>query len=133
MPLEAKTPMHRILIVDDHADIRRLIRMTLEFAGCGAEVIEACDGATAISLARSLEPDLVLTDVMMPGRVSGLDLCRELKADPRLSGIAVVMISASGRTIDHEAGMAAGAEAYLVKPFSPLELIRTLERAGVTA
>ena len=125
--------MNSILIVDDHSDIRRLIRMTLEFAGRGTEVSEASDGETGLAMARALRPDVVITDVMMPGATNGLSLCQTLKADPEMSGTAIIMISAKGRAEDRLAGLEAGAEAYLVKPFSPLELVKTLERLGVCA
>jgi DNA-binding response OmpR family regulator len=125
--------MIRILIVDDHPDIRRLVRMTLEFAGYDADIVEAPDGATALELARTFKPDLVLTDLMMPGAVDGMALCRALKSDAATRGAAVVMITARGLAADRSEGMAAGACAYLVKPFSPLELIRTLDDLGVAA
>ncbi|RZL43563.1 MAG: response regulator [Variovorax sp.] len=125
--------MNSILIVDDHSDIRRLIRMTLEFAGRGTEVSEASDGETGLAMARALRPDVVITDVMMPGSTNGLSLCQTLKSDPEMSGTAIIMISAKGRAEDRLAGLEAGAEAYLVKPFSPLELVKTLERLGVCA
>lgn len=122
--------MNSILIVDDHEDIRRLIRLTLEFAGYGGCLHEAHDGETALAAARLHRPDFILTDVMMPGAVSGLSLCREIRADPVLAGTAVVMISAAGHSNDRSAGMDAGATAYMVKPISPLELIRTLDSMG---
>ena len=125
--------MSRILIVEDHADIRRLIRMTLEFAGHEGEIVEACDGAAGLALACSFKPDVVLTDVMMPGGPNGVELCRALKADPRTQGAAVVVITARGQAVDRRAALEAGAGAYLVKPFSPLELIQTLEDLGVAA
>lgn len=125
--------MNSILIVDDHSDIRRLIRMTLEFAGHGGQVAEAGDGETGLAMARALRPDVVITDVMMPGATSGLSLCQTLRSDPAMSGTAVVMISARCRAEDRRAGIEAGAQAYLVKPFSPLELVRTLEQLGVSA
>lgn len=124
--------MNSILIVDDHSDIRRLIRMTLEFAGHGANVAEASDGETGLAMARALRPDVVITDVMMPGSTSGLSLCQTLTSDPAMSGTAIVMISAKGRAEDRLAGIEAGAQAYLVKPFSPLELVKTLEQLGVS-
>lgn len=124
--------MNSILIIDDHSDIRRLIRMTLEFAGHGAQIVEAKDGETGLTLARELRPDVVITDVMMPGATNGLSLCQTLKSDPALSGTAIIMISAKGRAEDRLAGLEAGAEAYLVKPFSPLELVKTLESLGVS-
>ncbi len=125
--------MNSILIVEDHSDIRRLIRMTLEFAGHGANVAEASDGDTGLAMARALRPDVVITDVMMPGATSGLSLCQTLTSDPAMSGTAIVMISANCRAEDRLAGLEAGAQAYLVKPFSPLELVKTLEALGVSA
>jgi DNA-binding response OmpR family regulator len=117
--------MKKILIVEDHADIRRLIRMTLEFENC--EIFEAADAADGWDRVREIQPDLVLLDVMMPGALSGLDLCRAIKADPKLRLVPVLMLSARGSSTDREAGLAAGADAYLVKPFSPMQL---LERVG---
>ena len=122
--------MQKILIVEDHADIRRLIRMTLEFEAF--DIHEAADAQTGWDMARALRPDVLLLDVMMPGPINGLDLCRAVKADPALAGVPVVMLSARGSSTDREAGIAAGADAYLVKPFSPmqlLELIGTLATA----
>jgi CheY-like chemotaxis protein len=126
--------MRCILIVDDHEDIRRLIRLTLEFAGHGGDrLVEAADGESALALARLHRPDIILTDVMMPGTMSGLDLCREVSADPLLADTAVILISAAGQSSDRSAGLDSGAVAYLVKPISPLELIRTLESMGACA
>ncbi len=113
--------MHKILIVEDHADIRRLIRMTLEFEP--VEIHEAADAEQGLAVARALRPDLVLLDVMMPGTTSGLDLCRALRADPALATVPVVMLSACGTAGDRQAGLDAGATAYLVKPFSPMQLL----------
>jgi DNA-binding response OmpR family regulator len=113
--------MKKILIVEDHADIRRLIRMTLEFEDC--EIHEAADAPTGWDLAREVQPDLVLLDVMMPGALDGLDLCRALKDDARLRQAPVVVLSARGASADREAGLLAGADAYLVKPFSPMQLL----------
>lgn len=118
--------MKKILIVDDHADIRRLIRMTLEFES--HDIYEAEDGATALRLAQTLKPDLVLLDVMMPGYLNGLDVCRRLKSDPLLLGPAVILLTARGQARDCEAGRLAGADAYLVKPFSPLQLIDVISK-----
>ncbi len=116
--------MKKILIVEDHADIRRLIRMTLEFEDC--EIHEAGDAPTGWDLARQVQPDLVLCDVMMPGALDGLDLCRAIKADPQLRSVPVVVLSARGNRADRDAGTQAGADAYLVKPFSPMELLGLL-------
>ena len=116
--------MKKILIVEDHSDIRRLLRMTLEFEDC--EIHEAPDAHTGWDMVRDLQPDLVLADVMMPGALDGLDLCRAIKSDTRLRHVPVVILSARGSIEDHEAGLAAGADAYLVKPFSPMQLLELL-------
>ncbi len=113
--------MHKILIVEDHADIRRLIRMTLEFEP--VEIHEAPDAPAGLQAAQALRPDLVLLDVMMPGGMDGLDLCRALRADPALADVPVVVLSARGQASDLQAALAAGASAYLVKPFSPMQLL----------
>jgi DNA-binding response OmpR family regulator len=116
--------MKKILIVEDHADIRRLIRMTLEFEDC--EIHEAADAPAGWDLAREVQPDMVLLDVMMPGALDGLDLCRAIKADAKLRSVPVVVLSARGASADREAGLLAGADAYLVKPFSPMQLLELM-------
>ena len=116
--------MKKILIVEDHADIRRLIRMTLEFEPC--EIHEAPDALAGWDMARDLNPDLVLVDVMMPGELDGLDMCRAMRANPQLRSVPVIVLSARGASADREAGMQAGATAYLVKPFSPMQLLTLL-------
>lgn len=113
--------LHKILLVEDHADIRRLIRMTLEFEP--VEIHEAADGATGLALAQALQPDLVLLDLMMPGAMDGLALCRALRADPALARVPVVVLSARGHASDRQATHEAGADAHLVKPFSPMQLL----------
>ncbi len=128
-PTRAET-MKKILIVDDHADIRRLIRMTLEFEDC--EIRESADAVAAWQLARQFKPDLVLLDVMMPGETNGLDLCLALKVEPALSATRVIMLSARGTHADRDAGMRAGADAYLVKPFSPMQLLALVEDEAAT-
>lgn len=124
--------MKKILIVDDHADIRRLIRMTLEFEDY--DVREAADGDTALALAQEFQPDLVLLDVMMPGSINGLEVCRRLRAE-RVAGDGprVIMLSARGQASDREAGLQAGADTYLVKPFSPLQLISCIAELWAAA
>lgn len=121
--------MKKILIVEDHADIRRLIRMTLEFEHC--EIHEAPDAPTGWDMARELQPDAVLLDVMMPGALNGVDLCRAIKADPKLRNVPVLMLTARGGSADREAGLQAGADAYIVKPFSPMQLLELLVQLNV--
>ena len=118
--------MKRVLIVEDQPDIRKLIRMTLEFENF--EIHEASDGAFGLSLARATLPDIVLLDVMMPGELDGLQVCARVRALPALQGTRVVLLTARGQTQDRDAGQEAGADEYLIKPFSPLQLIETIER-----
>ncbi len=114
-----------ILTVEDQPDIRRLIRMTLEFKGY--QVHEASNGAEGLEAARRHKPDLILLDKMMPG-MDGLTLSRTLAADPMVRGIPRVMLSALGMAEDRQAGLEAGVVAYLVKPFSPLELLELVDK-----
>lgn len=118
--------MKRVLIVEDQADIRKLIRMTLEFEDY--EIHEANDGAAGLRMARSLKPDLMLLDVMMPGELDGLQVCHQIRKDPATAHIRVVLLTARGQARDREVGREAGADEYLIKPFSPLQLIDTIER-----
>ena len=112
--------MSKILLVDDHSDIRRLIRITL---GKSFEVLEAEDGATGLDIVRTQRPDLVVLDIMMPGKLDGLQVLKEIKDDPELAGTRVIMVTARGQAHDYEAGMSRGADAYFIKPFSPLQLV----------
>ena len=114
-----------VLSIEDQPDIRRLIRMTLEFKGL--DVIEACDGEEGVRLARERLPDLILMDVMMPG-MDGLTAARILAEDPKVSHIPIVILSALGRTSDIDAGLETGVRAYLVKPFSPWELLSLVDQ-----
>ena len=110
----------RVLTIEDQADIRRLIRMTLDFEGF--EVLEAAHGEEGLAMARRHRPDLILLDVMMPG-LNGLTVSTMLRDDAELGHIPVVMLTALDRESDVEAGLQTGAKAYLSKPFGPLELI----------
>ncbi|MBV8617333.1 MAG: response regulator [Curvibacter sp.] len=118
--------MKKILIVDDHADIRKLLRMTMEFVAY--EIFEATDGSDALRLAEELQPDLVLLDVMMPGGLDGLEVCRRIRANVALRHAKVILLTARGQSEDRAAGFAAGADEYLIKPFSLLQLIETIHR-----
>jgi two-component system, OmpR family, phosphate regulon response regulator PhoB len=117
--------MKRVLIVEDQTDIRKLIRMTLEFEDY--DIHEAGDGVAGLSKARDVRPDVVLLDVMMPGAMDGLQVCQAIRQDPALRHVKVVLLTARGQARDRESGTSAGADEYLVKPFSPLQLIDTIE------
>ena len=110
--------MTLIVVADDDADIRDLVSFKLEQSGF--EVVPCEDGATALAACESAAPDLVILDVMMPG-MSGLDVCRSL----RHSGgreIPVILLTARAQEADIAQGFEAGADDYVVKPFSPREL-----------
>lgn len=116
----------KLLIVEDQPDIRKLIRMTLEFEGY--ELLEADNGAEGLRQARAARPSIMLLDVMMPGELDGYQVCEKIKTDAELTGTRVIMLTARGQQADIEQGNRAGADAYLTKPFSPLELIDTIDR-----
>jgi len=109
----------RILIVDDDAFIRRPLEFILREEGYQPET--ASDAETAMRALLSAPPDLILLDVMMPGK-DGLTWCGELKRDPRFAGIPIVLLSARGHDLDREHGLALGAAAFMTKPYSPHEL-----------
>ena len=117
--------MPTILVVDDEPPILELVRFTLEDEQI--RVLEADDGVKALETARSTRPDLILLDVQMP-RLDGLEVCRRLRADASLAGTRIVMLTAAGQDADRARGIAAGADEYLTKPFSPLALF-TLVRS----
>jgi CheY-like chemotaxis protein len=116
--------MNRILIIEDQSDIRRLIRWTLEFEDY--EIHEAANGPDGLTAAKSLQPDLILLDVMMPGGLDGFQVCTQLKADPALAATPVVILTARSQERDRQAGERAGANAFLAKPFSPMQLVETV-------
>lgn len=116
--------MTTVLIVDDEPAIVHLVRITLEASR--VRVIEAVDAATAIGQAAAFRPDLILLDVDLPDS-SGLDVCRHLKADPALARTRIVMLTAAAQQDDVARGLAAGADQYLTKPFSPVRLLALVE------
>jgi DNA-binding response OmpR family regulator len=116
--------MKKLMIADDEDGIRSLVRMTL--AVDSFEIVEARDGDEALAVARRERPDLLFLDVMMPG-TSGVDVCRTLKEDPATAGITIVMLTAKAQEQDREEGLAAGADDYFTKPFSPVGLLTKVE------
>jgi CheY-like chemotaxis protein len=111
--------MAKILIAEDERDIRDLVAFTLRFAG--HEVVPVENGAEAVEAAPREMPDLILMDVRMP-RMTGYEACEHIKADERVRHIPVVFLSAKGQDSEIQAGLAAGASEYLLKPFGPMEL-----------
>ena len=116
--------MADILVIDDDPDIRSLLFDTLSNAG--HEVRTESNGDSGLASASQQPPDLVLLDWMMPVR-SGLEVCHNLRADRALDRVPVIMLTARGHEADIEWGFAAGADAYIVKPFSPRALVWRVE------
>ena len=117
--------MKKLLIVDDEDNIRRLLAVTL--AGGDYDVIQARDGTQALELTRRERPDFVVLDVSMPG-MDGIEVCRQIKSDPALRKITVVMLTAQSQAETRRRATQAGADAFLTKPFSPLQLLEVVER-----
>ncbi len=118
--------MKRILLIEDQSDIRDLIRMTLEMKSFIVQ--EAADGTQGLQMARSNPPDAILLDLMMPGALNGLMVCQQLKADARLRGCRVVVLTGRTEPGVREAALQAGADEFLVKPFSPRQLLQVIQR-----
>jgi two-component system phosphate regulon response regulator PhoB len=113
-----------VVVVDDDPDIRALVAMKLSNAGY--EVTVEANGEAGLAAALLAPPDLVVLDWMMPG-LSGIDVCRALRDDPRTSETAVLLLTARAQEEDIERGFAAGADDYLVKPFSVRELAERVD------
>ena len=110
----------RILVADDEPDVTAIIGKNLQNAGF--QVIKAEDGEIALSKARSQSPALAVLDVMMPG-MSGMEVCKLLKADPATANIAIILLTAKAEEVDRILGLELGADDYVTKPFSPRELV----------
>lgn len=117
--------MNKILIVDDEEKVRKLVEVTLSVGD--AEILHASSGDEALKIAEEAKPDLILLDIMMPGRFDGFDVCSILKKDPNTKNIYIIMLTAKGQQVDKERGVASGADDYFVKPFSPMELMDKID------
>lgn len=109
-----------VLVVDDEKDLVDLVKYHLEKEGL--KCLEARDGETALQVAKERIPDLVVLDLMLP-ELDGLEVCRKLRKDPKTSSIAIIMLTAKAEEVDRIVGLEMGADDYLVKPFSPRELV----------
>jgi len=110
-----------ILVVDDEPHIVEIVRDYLKQAGY--RVVTANDGQTALIQARHERPDLIVLDLMMPGGLDGLDVCRRLRQDPGLADVPIIMLTARVEETDKLIGLEIGADDYVTKPFSPRELV----------
>jgi CheY-like chemotaxis protein len=117
---------HTVIIADDEPSLRLLVHTTI--GTDDYNVIEACNGDEAWSLIQEHRPSLVILDVRMPGR-TGLDILHAIKSDPNLTGTRVILLTASAQESDVRAGLVAGADSYLTKPFSPVDLLSRLDEA----
>jgi DNA-binding response OmpR family regulator len=117
--------MEHVLIADDDVGLLALIAETL--ASDSYETLLASDGDQAWHILRRYRPRVAILDVQMPGR-TGIDLVRAVRAEPALAATKIILLTAQALKADLEAGREAGADRYLTKPFSPLELVTTVER-----
>jgi DNA-binding response OmpR family regulator len=115
--------MYKVLIIEDNLEIRENTAEMLNLEGFS--VSTANEGERGIELARFEKPDIILCDIMMPGR-NGYEICAELKKDPLTAGIPVIFVSARTESKDKELGRIAGASAYLNKPFELNNLLETI-------
>jgi DNA-binding response OmpR family regulator len=122
VPVASPDPsLVRVLVADDEDDIRELVCVAVAKAGCTV-THSVADGTTALATARADVPDLAVLDVSMPG-ASGLEVCAALRGDPATAGIRILLLSAGASLDDVARGLAAGADAYLAKPFGVSGLV----------
>ena len=116
--------MAKILVIDDEVQLVEMVQMRLEAAGY--EVVTANDGQEGLEKAKSIEPDLILCDVMMP-KMDGYKVCGLLKNDSRYSKIPLILFTARAQQDDQDVGDEVGADAYITKPFEPVVLLAKIE------
>jgi CheY-like chemotaxis protein len=114
----------KILIADDNENIREALTYLLEDEGYSLSM--AKDGAETLARVREVHPDILFLDIMMP-EINGYDVCRTIKNDPELRYIYVIMLTAKGQAAEQERGRVAGADEYIVKPFSPMEILAKIK------
>ena len=116
----------RILICEDQDSIRRMIEALVEARGYKVTAVPS--GTKAIDIAMTDAPDIVLLDLMLPGQYDGFEVCRRLRSDPSTKDVPVVIISALDDEDSRSKAAAAGANAYYTKPFSPIALLKEIDR-----
>jgi two-component system alkaline phosphatase synthesis response regulator PhoP len=115
----------KILIADDNENIREALTYLLEDEGY--KLWMAKDGAETLEKARDVRPDILFLDIMMP-IMNGYEVCRVIKSDPELKNIYVIMLTAKGQAAEQERGRSVGADEYIVKPFSPMEVLARIKK-----
>jgi two-component system, OmpR family, phosphate regulon response regulator PhoB len=118
----------KLLIVDDQGDLRHMLRIALGYGKY--KMFEAATGAEAVQIAQREVPDVIVLDVMMPGDMDGFAACRAIKDDPAIKNCFVVLLTALDQATHIESGRTAGADAYMIKPFSPTQLVEIIETRG---
>jgi DNA-binding response OmpR family regulator len=113
-----------IVVADDDVDIRDLVEFKL--TSLGHQVVSVADGSSAVDACRTTHPDLAVLDVMMPG-LTGLEVVRELRTNPALEDIPVILLTARAQQSDVQTGYDSGADDYITKPFSPKDLASRVE------
>jgi len=119
-PSQRERIRYKVLVVEDEADIRELLRYNLAHEGFAVE--EAGDGAEALDRIGRRAPDLLLLDLMLP-QMSGLELCRRMRSNPETAKLPILVVTAKGTEVDRILGLEMGADDYVVKPFSPREVV----------
>lgn len=113
-----------LLIVDDIAEMRKLLRLT--FSDGNYRIFEAPNGKEALKIILKEKPDIILLDIMMPGDIDGLAVCDYVKSST-LKNCRVILLTAKGQKEDFQKGLEAGADIYMTKPFSPIALLERVE------
>ena len=121
---QAMSAKKRILVVDDEINVVKSLTFVLSKEGY--DVSSAADGEEAMAKIKELKPDLVFLDIMMPKK-NGYEVCTEMRSDPGLSGIYVIMLTAKSQEVDKGKGLNAGADEFIVKPFSPLRVVERVK------
>jgi DNA-binding response OmpR family regulator len=116
--------MPRILIVDDEPNLVLALEHLMKKEGYGIRV--ASDGELAVAAAGEYQPDLILLDIMMP-KMDGYEVCQRIRANPALRDVAIIMLTAKGREVEREKGLALGADLYITKPFSTREVVQKVK------
>jgi len=117
--------MKKILIVDDHVEIRKLVEITLRVEDY--QILQAKNGEEAIKIEKAEKPDLIIMDIIMPGKIDGIEATRILKNDHDAKVCPIIMLTVKGEEEDVKRGLDVGADDYFTKPFSPLQLIKKVE------